>query len=56
MGAVADNGIYIQVVANASGLTTTIHTYTCIYIQFLLHMHVAFRASGISLIGAFGAR
>ena len=26
------------------------------YIQFLLHMNVAFGASGISLIGAFGAR
>ena len=26
------------------------------YIQFLLHMHVAFGASGISLIGAFGER
>jgi len=26
------------------------------YIQLLLHMHVAFGASGISLIGAFGAR
>ena len=26
------------------------------YIQFLLHMHVAFGASGISLIGAFEAR
>ena len=26
------------------------------YIQFLLHMHVAFEARGISLIDAFGAR